>query len=284
MKTIFPLLLLSTQIYAAAPFVDVIYGEDNRLDVFESSDALLKEAALSTAALIEPASLKLVGNSYQIKGRTLKDRGTCAKERFANQLTVASCSGFLVAPNIMVTAGHCAKSNAVCPTAKWVFDYRMSGLTTNAISVPKSSVYSCKKILSRTLDPILKQDFAVIELDRSVTDRQPLPFRKTGSISVGDSIAVIGHPVGLPTKISDHANVRSLQKNFFITNLDTYHGNSGSPVLNTSTGVVEGILVRGDNDFVKEASGCQVSKICSADGCRGEDVTNITTVDYLKKL
>lgn len=284
MKKIFPLLILSFSALAANPEADVIYGDDNRMDVYESPDALLVEASKSTAAMIDSQNLRPTNSGYQVVGMTLRDRGACLKERFSQQLSVAKCSGFLAAPNVIVTAGHCAKANTTCPTGKWVFDYRSAGENKNGVMIPKSSVYSCKRILSRALDPVSKQDYTVIELDRSVTDRSPLSFRKSGSLSVGESVAVIGHPVGLPTKISDHAAVRSVTPVYFVANLDTYHGNSGSAVINTTTGVVEGILVRGDSDFVKDRTGCQVSKVCPNDGCRGEDVTNITIIDFLKNI
>jgi V8-like Glu-specific endopeptidase len=106
----------------------------------------------------------------------------------------------------------------------------------------------------------------------------PLRLRESGKVSVGERLAVIGYPSGLPLKIADDGVVRRLEKHFFVTNLDTYHGNSGSPVLNAATGVVEGILVRGDEDFVKSSQGCQISKTCSSTGCRGEDVSYITDV------
>jgi hypothetical protein len=35
----------------------------------------------------------------------------------------------------------------------------------------------------------------------------------------------------------------------FLTNLDTFYGNSGSPVFNLNTLLVEGILVSGDSDY-----------------------------------
>jgi hypothetical protein len=62
---------------------------------------------------------------------------------------------------------------------------------------------------------------------------------------------------------------------FFAANLDTYGGNSGSPVFNATSGTVEGILVRGENDFVSNGS-CYVSLVCPTTGCRGEDVTRST--------
>ncbi len=283
MKTIFALALLSVSAFASEKQVDVIYGEDDRMDVYESQDQLLKEISRSTAAMISPAFLKAQGSTVLVNGKSFKDRGLCEEERFRDQVAVANCSGFLVAPNVLVTAGHCIKSEEQCASHRWVFDYKMSA-KGGAISVPASNVYECEKILSREWNMISKQDFAVIELKKKVTDRKPLSFRRSGSVSVGDSVAAIGHPSGLPTKITDGGVVRRLSGVFFITNLDTYQGNSGSAVVNTKTGEVEGILVRGDTDFIRGPQGCQVSKRCESDDCRGEDVTSITGIEYLRKL
>lgn len=265
--------------------IDVIYGEDNRKDVFESTDSALVELSKSTAAMIEMANLTSLSNGeIVIQAETLKSRGICAKERFSNQISAANCSGFLVAPNVLVTAGHCIKSEFDCSSYKWVFDYKVDHADQAAVTVAKEDVYSCKRIIARSLDQLSKDDWAVIELDRK-SDRKPLSFRKKGKITTGTSIAVIGHPTGLPTKIADGANVRSLATKFFQANLDTYGGNSGSAVFNTKTGEVEGILVRGENDYVYDSAlGCQVSNKCPDTGCRGEDVTYITNVKGLKNL
>ena len=96
-------------------------------------------------------------------------------------------------------------------------------------------------------------------------------------------MVVIGHPTGIPTKISDGAKVRMLATKYFVANLDTYGGNSGSAVLNAQSGEVEGILVRGENDYVPaEGRDCQVSNHCTNEGCRGEDVTYITNVKGIR--
>ena len=199
-------------------------------------------------------------------------------------MTAASCSGFLVSSNILVTAGHCIKSDYDCSIYKWVFDFKVDHSEQSAVTVPKSSVYSCKQIISQSLDSTTMDDYAVIELDREVQDRNPLPFRKTGKIEKGETVAVIGHPTGLPTKIADGASVRKLSEKFFIANLDTYGGNSGSAVFNMKTNLVEGILVRGENDYVYDRKeGCQVSNVCENGACRGEDVTYITNIKALIK-
>jgi V8-like Glu-specific endopeptidase len=280
------LLLTLSSAFASQKGIDVIYGEDNRKDVFESRDSVLVELSKSTAAMIETGNLKAAGaGEIRISAETLQSRGICAQERFSKQISAANCSGFLVAPNVLVTAGHCIRSQYDCSSNKWVFDYKVDHAEQGAINVPTSSVYGCKKIIARSLDQATKDDWAVIELDRNVNDRQPLSFRKTGKIRKGTSVAVIGHPTGLPTKIADGAKVRSHSGKFFVANLDTYGGNSGSAVFNVKTGEVEGILVRGENDYVYDSKlGCQVSNKCPDSGCRGEDVTYITHIDALKNL
>ena len=64
---------------------------------------------------------------------------------------------------------------------------------------------------------------------------------------------------------------------YFVANLDTYGGNSGSPIINAATGMLEGILVRGATDFVIDnVENCFRSNVYSNTGGRGEDVTKAT--------
>lgn len=279
-------LLVSASAIAQNKSIKVIYGEDNRQDVFESTNPAFVELAKSTAAMIDTGSLKLLSdNEIEIHSATLENRGICSHERFAKQITPANCSGFLVAPNLLVTAGHCIRTAADCNAYKWVFDFKVDYAEQGKVLIPSDSVYSCKKIVSQSLSSATRDDYALIELNRNVTDRKPLKFRRKGKIKTGAPLVVIGHPTGLPTKIADGANVRSLQSKYFVANLDTFGGNSGSAVFNTETLEVEGILVRGDTDYVYDrAYGCQVANICKDDSCRGEDVTYITNIDALKKI
>jgi len=279
--------LLCAQVIAKTDSTKVIYGEDNRKDVYDSSNATFIELAKSTAAMINKNNLKslLKSGEVEISGTTLEGRGICAQERFSKQISVATCSGFLVSANKLVTAGHCIETERDCENYKWIFDYKVDHADQATVNIPSTSVFSCKRIIARKLDNISKDDYALIELDRNVTDRQPLKFRQSGRIDNGDALVVIGHPTGLPTKISDGAKVRSRQMKFFVANLDTYGGNSGSAVFNVESGEVEGILVRGDTDYVYNSTlGCQASNVCADESCRGEDVTYITNISALKNL
>ncbi len=269
--------------FASSKGRDVIYGDDNRVDVYASNDSVLAELSKSTAAMINSRDLKTKSDGFvEIQGKTLVERGICSSERFSHQTSSANCSGFIVGENLLVTAGHCIRTQADCDSYRWVFDYKVDDATHSRVSVSSDKIYSCKRIISRSLDNLSKDDYAFIELDRAVSDRRPLSYRESGTISRGEPLVVIGHPTGLPTKIADQAKVRSLQSKYFIANLDTYGGNSGSAVINANTHEVEGILVRGETDYVYDSQkGCQVSFKCTEDGCRGEDVTYIRNIPEL---
>lgn len=271
----FIFILLSLHAFAAQP--PVIYGEDNRRDVFDEKNPKYVEFARATAAKVPTLFMRTVGRDVIFRTMTLVDRGMCASERFSTQTTVSMCSGFLIGPKTLVTAGHCMKDVNDCKNFRWVFDYAMTSKEQLKVTVSPKSVYSCKKIISQKYDPI--EDYAVVELDRAVTDRKPLVIRRSGTLSPGTPVLVIGNPSGLPTKIADGANVRHLDTNWFTANLDTFAGNSGSAVINTETHEVEGILVRGEVDYVDDpAQGCKVANRCLDTECRGEDVNYITGV------
>jgi hypothetical protein len=57
----------------------------------------------------------------------------------------------------------------------------------------------------------------------------------------------------------------------FVANLDTYGGNSGSPVSNSDTHVVEGSDPRGER--LVSQGGRKPSLVCPTTGCQGEDCT-----------
>jgi len=270
---------------AKAPITPkVIYGQDDRMDVFESSDNLMKELSRSTAAQIMNRDLAIEGDTITIKSETLEESGICKSERFSQQLSAANCSGFLIAPDKLVTAGHCINDEYECGSHSWVFDFSNTSSEKTEFKLNKDQVYKCTKIIERQKDSRTMADYAVLKLDRPVVGRTPLTYRKVGKPADDAVFTVIGHPTGLPTKITSAADMRN-NKNpvYFVTNADTYGGNSGSAVIDSRTGVVEGILVRGDTDYARSSQGCMVSVYRPQDGGRGEDVTRINIIKDLLK-
>jgi hypothetical protein len=257
---------------------NVIYGDDNRIDYYQISDVFTRSAADATVALIRNSAIQVQGDLATIHTVSYGQAKTlCKSEPFYDQETAAICTGFLVNSDTIVTAGHCISSQTSCLNTKFVFDFKLNSPSETAVrTLPSDRVFGCKQLIysqSKTDGA----DFAVVTLDRAVTHVQPLNLNLTGMIQVGDALTVLGFPSGLPLKVAAGASVRKVLPQYFQANLDTFGGNSGSPVVNTITGQIEGILVRGEQDFVME-NGCHVSKRCADDACRGEDVTLLNQV------
>jgi V8-like Glu-specific endopeptidase len=100
----------------------------------------------------------------------------------------------------------------------------------------------------------------VIRLDRNVTPQTPLPFRRTNALALNSAIYVIGYPSGLPEKIAAGARILASNRDFFTANLDTFGGNSGSPVFDAASDAVVGVLVRGATDYVRRGN-CWVANV-----------------------
>lgn len=277
-----------------------IYGVESRHEVYEAIPAH-QEWARSTAVMVEnykftpvegksgvfdlrQLSLK---NGYVYQPRSFddleKNLKLCSDVKFGDQPIAGNCSGFLIAPDLIVTAGHCVDDFEIdaCENNKWVFDYNVDKTTQTAgLNIKNEDIYSCKKIVTWQKDYFTQLDYAIIQLDRRVIGRAPLKVRTNGVVPEKEPVLVIGSPGGLPTKVAADAYVRQNSNPiFFETNLDTFSGNSGSGVFNAKTGTIEGILVRGETDYEENvAKGCVEPKVCKMDECMGEDVTRVTSI------
>jgi V8-like Glu-specific endopeptidase len=268
--------LLATLTMTLSAFAgpNVVYGTDDRKDIYQTTNALHLKLAKSSAGMIKKSMLVkgALANTFDIQNSSTLERSAniCSSEKFSQQSLAPVCSGFLVGPDTLITAGHCYNSfdtpENVCKSFAWVFDYEMKSAThdpTKSISI--ANIYNCKSVLSVQRDSLY--DFAIIKLDRKVVGRTPLKLRSSGKIASTASLVVIGHPTGLPTKISANGKVtQNTEVTRFSTTLDTFHGNSGSAVFDASTGQVEGILIMGKNDYrpslASNPRSCQVSNIC----------------------
>ena len=263
---------------SAQVHTNVIYGSDTRIDLYQTNDSRLLSLADSTLALFQAANVTSDGTTAKLAVQNYgQSMNLCKEEPFFEQGSGAFCSASLVAPDVIMTAGHCVTTAEECAGIKFVFGFAIKSQGGETDSVPASEVYGCKELIGRQQIND-GADWALVRLDRPVAGHVPLKLDLTGTVAKGDEVLVIGHPSGLPTKIAGGAHVRDASNDgFFVANLDTYGGNSGSAVFNATTGLVEGVLVRGETDFVTKG-GCQVSNVCPVDGCRGEDVTKILNV------
>ena len=257
----------------------LVYGADNRKDYYQLTNAIELQAAQATVAVVEKGDLAATSGGYTLNTYTSFGTayGLCSTEPYRTQPSSAFCTGFLVGPNLIATAGHCLDAST-CATTRFVFGFRMDSATSVRSTFPSDDVYSCAQVVARV--ETSTNDYAVVRLDRDVVGHTPLKIRRAGKIALNAALFVAGHPAGLPFKLAGGATVKgNSASSYFSANLDSYGGNSGSPVVDPATGTVEGILVRGNTDFVW-ASSCYKSNTCSdASGCPGyEDATRITNI------
>jgi hypothetical protein len=261
----------------AADLQRSIYGVDDRKDVYAVKDARAKPLIDASLALIEKHDLHQTADGHWSLHTTSfrEDYNLCPSETFAAQPLGCFCSGVLVAADVVATAGHCVKSTADLEHVRFVFGFRMVDGDTARTTFPEKDVYRGVEVIGRkfTAD---RTDWALIRLDRPVVGRRPVKLRAAGKVKNDEAVFVIGHPCGLPQKMARGARVRNnTHAAYFVANLDTYGGNSGSPVFNAANYQLEGLLVRGQKDFVK-AGTCYVSMVYPTTGSSGEDVTRTT--------
>lgn len=239
----------------AAPGTDTrgVFGSDDRKEVKDAEG--FQDFVRATAVMVSKETM--YNNkfySYTLRERLASIFGTDNfgnDVRFLDQPALANCTGFLIAPDILVTAGHCVEDLADAQKNYWIFDYT-SDLYFNpddhSINIKSSDVYEVAEVYSTILDDELDKDYAVLRLNRK-SERAPYRFRTSGKVSNFTSVNTIGSPTGLPLKFSGNATVvDNSPENWFKTNIDAFPGNSGGPVFDQN-GFLEGILVRGAIEY-----------------------------------
>lgn len=258
---------------AAADAPSVVYGSDNRKEAYTLT-GFREKAAKATVALVDAADTrKNKDGSTTLLSETLGQReNLCAGERFARQPTAAFCSGVLVGKDLVATAGHCVDEVSL-PTTRFVFSYRMLDAATPRTRIAAENIYEGKSVLARKQDNT-GADYALVRLTRAVSGRAPLKIART-KIAGNAPIYVLGYPTGLPLKFADGARVMGNgEAPYFTANLDTFAGNSGSPVFDAGKYEVAGILVRGEQDYTPRGQCSVVNRL--SDSAGGEEATRTT--------
>ncbi len=228
-------------------------GEGLRLDMYEISDPHIQRNARAVASIWMKENVKNTGNNlfalqYQPYGKSFN---LCLCEPYYHQPIVAGrlCTGFLIKPDVIATAGHCADEKNV-KNLCFVFGYEMKQADYPVTQVPDRDIYHGVEILQRVYNPMGNgTDWALVKLDRNVSNRETLSLATT-DIHPSQGVYVLGYPSGLPLKYIPEEPVNTMKETFFSAELSVYSGNSGSPVFCKDSHQVVGIVVRGDQqDF-----------------------------------
>jgi PKD repeat protein/V8-like Glu-specific endopeptidase len=248
----------------------IIFGTDDRIEASAIASqpapksTTFQKVASATAILIDGSGLNCDASGAcapKLAAPSFNGVPLCSDQAFASQQAMApptamadgrNCAAFLVGSNLMVTSGACFGQSDpglpfTCQNAVVVFGFDNSS-TGSTTSIPPQNIYRCKAIVDKQVFNPNDGTFAVFTLDRDVMGRAPLAFRRKGDPAMPTNIgtlAMAGYPLGLPLKITTVGGVTDATTSpdrFFKATLDVETGQSGSPVFDSATGQVEGIL------------------------------------------
>ena len=301
--TLIPSILLATihgndDRFEAIDIMDNLeFTSSNSENLTSISPEIMRQAVDSTAAMIyqrkvvsqESGLFKITGSSLSTHKFYSTKKPLCSEERFVEQQSSASCSGALIGKKYILTAGHCIENMSDCENYRWVFDFKYNTYM-DEIFVTENDVYSCTKIIKRSTDYGRNIDYAIIELDREVINRTPLKTRtmsqqkyteksidpstgetilteKTSKLDNKTPLFLVGCPFGTPLKVTTNGVVIDTGlSNSFRSNIDNFFGNSGGPLINAKTGIIEGLISFSegqglvDGGVLEDGNKCLVSK------------------------
>jgi len=243
-----------------------LFDKDDRTDFYEIPEGPAQKNAESIVAITTAKGL--VQNKkdlYELKTRNFGEAfSLCDREPFFHQPIAAGgfCTGFLVDEDIIATAGHAVNPGNL-DELQFIFDFRVDHPRCSAKKrFPGEKVYKGVEIIGRKLERIGNlDDWTLVRLDRKVRDRQ-IVYLSQRHVIPKQEVYVIGHPLGLPLKYAPGAQVcDTVKEAFFKADLDIYSGNSGSPVFDSSSHEVVGMVVRGAGNDFRWTGSCWISAI-----------------------
>ncbi|MBX3249817.1 MAG: trypsin-like peptidase domain-containing protein [Myxococcales bacterium] len=239
-----------------------IYGTDDRVELFETSDPLLQEIGRrAVAALVDrrfvdddTGELRTITLDQRIEGQF--GVPMCDDQPHRTQPAVAYCTGVLIDDDLLLTAAHCVPTQDYCDDLRIVFDYHYAREGVLETIGPED-VYRCREIAVISY----LRDQAILRLDRLVDPpHRPATVRRgTGRLRAGDRLSVLSHGLGLPLKVDDNgaagpAYTDGIDTFFFAA--DVFSGSSGAPILD-NRGEIVGVVSRGQPTDVDNGRNCR---------------------------
>ncbi len=225
----------------------IIRPPDDRADYFATNSMLQGIGDAVCAQIDSDVLFENDDGTFSIDADTLATEFAplCDGELFGDQPSAASCTATLVSNDTLITAGHCLEfegQRTDLSTIYFVFDYAVRQQGINPENFSADQVYRASEILGLANEEGTANDWAVVKLDRKVTGRTAVPVRSSGEIALEQNIVAIGFGAGLPMKFSDNATVQDIVEFGFEADLDIIGGNSGGPIINVTTGMIEGVV------------------------------------------
>lgn len=222
------------------------FGDDDRLEAFELDGGLATIAERSIAALVQPDRFQAewghcADGGLVTSGRTnIERRNVCSTERFADQVSLSSCSATLIDDDLILTADHCLEGG--CKGLRFVFGF-LNAQPGRLRTLTGDDVYTCRRFVVRDVG----NDLGIVQLDRPVAAPRAPAALASAIPSTGAPLTALGFPLGIPLKASPGL-VKSLFGNSIRHSCDGNAGNSGSGTFDAQLRLV-GVLSTGPGDL-----------------------------------
>lgn len=165
-----------------------------------------------------------------------------AKLSFPDGDKLATCTGFMITPDLLLTNHHCVSTIDTCFGTVTLFGYQRDA----AGQLLPARQYDCLAVIQTSS----KHDYSLLQIDGSpgaAGEWGVLKFNASSSLASGQPLYLVQHPAGEPKRVArDECHVStpkapgslaSLQSDFG-HKCDTESGSSGSPVFDLSHRVV----------------------------------------------
>ncbi len=252
--------------------------EIRELDLRDSLEHGIFNASRGTLGMIASEKLTPIDEfTVQVDTSVIMGQqyGLCRDEPYWTQPSACFCTAFLVDSNIVATAAHCIQYLNL-DEIKFILGFELANQKGKVdYKIEGRDIFTATEVIGRSESQPL--DFVLLRIDRAASAQKVLKVA-TLPAAFGDSVYAIGFPSGLPMKVAGIGTVTQKEGNaFFYSNIDTYEGNSGSPVFSAKTHEVVGILIEGDQDFENQGN-CRRAKECFGKNCKGEKAISASQV------
>lgn len=179
-------------------------------------------------------------------------------EKFSEQSSIGFCTVFLISDTEVATATHCTREKDFSSKSLIVFGYNTNDFIPKALiyKFPKMNVHQIKSVRKLTTGD---DGISILTLSEAVNGKDPLSISQK-PLEFGVKLFSIHHPLGLPLKFSDDANVNVFKKmkkvsgQIFTHNLDVMSGSSGAPIFSEDTNQVVGVILGSRSSSLKRKS------------------------------